>query len=858
MSDAFVPRERLAATDLGRRAVSLVSAPAGSGKTMLVVDWAHRASDRGEAVAWLALDESDDRPYEFWSALIDALIEAAPTDAAEELDQLSPPRGRVEPRFITALTEVLDSSQPVRWLVLDDVHRLRSPDVLVGLDALLADLPPGLGVVLISRYEPDLNLHRLRLSGAIHDVRAEDLAFTESEASDLFERVGSTLSPLDVARVVARTEGWAAGLRLAAVSLAGASDPSLLLAQFEGDRREVADYLFTEVVQHLPDDTLSFLLATCAPEQLSVELAAELSGRADAGRILDRLCRLNALVVQSGDSSWYRYHSLMRDYLSAALARGDVDAPQRQHAAAARWFDHHDEPVVAFEHALRARDPDLLAGLIRSRGVRLILSGHAPTVRDTIAHSAPAVRHDPGVVTIAALAALELSDAAAADEQLAALAGLGPPHDAQQAALRAAAVVNRALLGGDVPRALRATGILERPLSGDADIDLTVLVQRGPARMRTGDYAGATADLERALELARAGGHDQVVLTTLSQLAGITGAACDFPATQSWTGKAIEYAVPRGWADSPRLAYAYLLAGWTAFQVGDERAGEYADKAIRALEEHGNVEVEVGVRSMHALATFEATTGTDRHRAVATFREIWESPHAEQVSPGLIGYATPQEIRLALAVGEHDWADDAVERVNRLLPNSLEALAMRAQLWHARGRSTEARRLLTVALRDDHVVHQEATRVSVNVLAAVVEEGQGNDALAFEALERAVALAAPRNFRRPFIDLWGDMEPLLRKHQGRFAHDDTFVSALLDTARLRGVGEDGAATSNTLSPRELELLRDLPSPLSIRDIAAARGVSINTTKTHLSSVYRKLGVSGRFAAIRAGRDRGLL
>ncbi len=845
--------------DLGRRAVTVICAPAGSGKTMLVVDWAHRAMARGEAVAWLSLDESDDRPYEFWSALIDALIGASPPDAAEQLDRLSPPRERVEPRFVTALTELLDATQPVRWLVLDDVHRIRSADVLAGLATFLAGVPPGLGVVLISRHEPELDLHRLRLSDLTHDVRAEDLTFTVSEASDLFERVGSPLSTLDVARVVARTEGWAAGLRLAAVSIAGVADPSEFLAQFEGDQREVADYLFTEVVQHLPAETYAFLLKTCAPEQLPVELAAELSGRADAGRMLDRLCRLNALVVQSGDSSWYRYHSLMRSFLAAALAREDVDAPRRQHAIAARWFDHHDQPVVALEHALRARDADYLSGLIRSRGVRLILAGRAPTLRDTIAQAAAVVRRDPGVVTIAALAALEMSDAAAADEQLAALTGLGPPDDARQAALRAAAVVNRALLGGDVPGALRATGILDLALSGDADIDLTVLVQRGPALMRTGDYTGAIADLERALELARAGGYDQVVLTTLSQLAGITGAACDFPATQSWTGKAIEYAAPRGWADSPRLAYAYLLAGWTAFQVGDERAGAYADKAIQALEEHGNVEVEVGVRSMHALATFEATTGTERHDTVATFREIWESPRADQVSPGLIGYATPQEIRLALAVGEHEWANDAVERVDRILPDSLEALTMRAQLWHARGRSTEARRLLGAALRGDRVVHQEATRVSVNVLAAAVEAGQGNETLAFEALGRAVTLAAPRNFRRPFLDLWDEMEPLLRKHRGRFAHNDAFISALLDGApRPHGAGADGARTSSTLSPRELELLRDLPSPLSIKEIATARGVSVNTTKTQLSAVYRKLGVSGRFAAIREGRERGLL
>ncbi|WP_165962894.1 LuxR C-terminal-related transcriptional regulator [Occultella glacieicola] len=856
VSDGLVVRERLTALHLGATPVSLVCAPAGSGKTILVVDWARRAAERGERVAWVGLDESDDRPYEFWSALIDALIEAAPADAADELDQLSPPRDRVEPRFITALTEVLDATQPVRWLVLDDLHRIRSADVLAGLESLLNDLPPGLGVVLISRHEPELNLHRLRLTGTLRDIRTDDLAFTEAEASELFERVGSSLSPLDLARVVGRTEGWAAGLRLAAVSLSGSSDPSGFLAQFEGDRREVADYLFTEVVQHLPEHTYEFLLRTCTPEQLSVDLAAELSGQADAGKILDRLCRQNALVVQSGDTSWYRYHSLMRSYLTAALAREDVEAPRHQHAAAARWFDAADQPLVAIEHALQAGDDDYLVRMLRARGLRLILSGHAPTVRDAITRAGTAARRDPGVVTIAALAMLDLSDPVAADEQLAALTRLGPPEDARLAAMRAAAVVSRALLGGDVAKALRATGILDLSLSGDPDVDLIVLIQRGPARMRGGDYTRAIADLEHALELARAQGYDEAVLTTLAQLSGITGAACDFPATQSWTSQAIEYASPRGWADSPRLAYAYLLAAWTAFQTCDDQTqAEYAGRAIHALPDAGNVEVEVGVRSMHALARFEASTGEARRQAVADFREVWSSPMADQVSPAMVGYATPQEIRLALAVGENDWATDAVERAARLVPDSAEALTMRAHLLYARGRATEARRLLTTALQADLTVHQESTIVAANVLAAVVDSGQDNPTRAFESLRRALDWAATRNFRRPFVDAWREVEPLLRTHQGRFGHSEGFVTALLEREQPE---RSELADISTLSPREIELLRDLPSPLSVKEIAAARGVSVNTIKTHLGAVYRKLGVSGRFAAIREGREHGLL
>ncbi|SDT45778.1 LuxR C-terminal-related transcriptional regulator [Jiangella sp. DSM 45060] len=858
--EGLVQRSRLIETGLGAHPVSLVCAPAGSGKTMLVADWARSAQEGGQPVAWLSIEDGDDRPYELWSAVIDALIEASSGAARRRLDGLSPPRQGVEPQFISALSDALHAVRPVRWLVLDDLQRIRNADVTAGLDLFLAELPPDVGMVLVCRSVPGLSVHRLRLDGALHEVGSADLAFTEPEAAAMFAGLGRPLGEADITRLVARTEGWAAGLRLAAVSLAAAPDTGAFISDFEGNQGAVGDYLFAEIVQHLPADQYDFLLRTCAPEQLSVELAAELSGRVDAGRLLDQLCRANALVVQSGDTSWYRYHSLMRGYLMATLAREDVDAPRAQHAATARWFVAQDQPLVALEHAVRAGDDRYLTDLVRAHGLRLILSGHAPVVRDALARAAPAVRNDTAVATVAVLAALDLAELPAVDRWFTVLDKQTTPSDPLLAAMQGSAVVQRALLGGDVAGALRETGLTDRERTGDADVDLIMLVHRAPARMRGGDYAGAIADLEKALALARAGRYDPFVLSALSQLSGINGAACDFPATMSWTRQAIEFATSRGWADSPRLAYAYLLAAWTAFQTGDDRAqADYADKAMHCLDGRGNVEVEVGVRSMYALATFEATTGPARHRAVADFRAIWQGRHIDEVSPALMGYATPQEIRLALAVGEPAWAVDAVERATRHLPDSAESLTMRAQLSYARGRISEAHHALAPVVRGEVAVHVATTVVVANVLTAVIDAAQGNDALSFEALRRALDWAAPRNFRRPFIEAWGDVGPLLVEHQGRFGHADSFAADLRDQLPQRTCrAVDASSPSRTLSPRELELLRDLPSPLSVREIAEARGVSINTTKTHLSAVYRKLGVTGRFAAIRVARSRGLL
>lgn len=854
----LVTRKRLVDHAVGGRPVTLVCAPAGSGKTMLVADWAKHVVAGGARVAWLSLDERDDRPYEFWSALIGALISATEAETTARLDALSPPQQGMEPRFISALTEIIADSD-LHSLVLDDVHLLRDPQVVAGLDVLLADPPPDVGVVMLCRFDPAVSLHRLRLADSLAEVRAPDLAFTAPEAETLFTLLDARAQPADVARLVARTEGWAAGLRLAAVSMAAADDPVEFISAFEGDQGTVADYLFAEIIQHLPQDLVDFLLATCVPEQLSVALAADLSGRPDAGEMLDRLCRANALVVQSGDSSWYRYHSLLRGYLMATLERHDVDAPRQQHVRAALWFDQHGEPSVALAHAAQAGDVDLLCEVIRDHGLRLILSGQGGMVRDAIgtpSRSAPDDRH---VAIAAALAALDVTDVEAADEWLRVLSSHEPEDDDPRwAALEASAFIQRALLGGDVPATLEETAILDFEATGDGDVDLIVLAYRAPGRMRTGDYAGAIHDLERALQLARSRRYDQFVLATLSQMAGMAGASGQIDSSRAWAQMAIDFATPRGWVDSPRLAYAYLLAAWSAFQTGDVAAqSRWAECGLRALDGVNNVEVEMGVRSMHAVADFDAGSGIDRVRAAETMNAIWQGAAVDQVSPALISQAGPQEIRMALAVGRPELAQEAAERVDRCLPGSAEAAAARAQILAARGRARDALDVLKPAVDGREAAHVPTTAVLVNVLAAGLEASVDNPHRAFDALVAALDAGAPSNYRRPFLDAWEDVGPLLAAHRGRFGTAEEFATALLEDQRE--VEQHGAAVvDQSLTERELSVLRDLPAMMTLSEIADARGISENTVKTHVRSIYQKLGANSRAAAVREARVRGLL
>ncbi|MEU4450177.1 LuxR C-terminal-related transcriptional regulator [Nocardioides sp. NPDC023903] len=852
----FVSRDRLVEDAVGQCRFTLVCAPAGYGKSMLVADWATRAAARDEPVAWLSLHKQDDGPYEFWSALIEALVLAGLPGRTAQLDGLTPPRQGTEPRFVTKVVESLLVAG-VRWIVLDDVHLLHDAEVLRGLDILLAELPPDVGLVLACRSEPALALHRLRLDGSLSDVRGKDLAFTDGEALELFAASDLPMTADAISNLVGLTEGWAAALRMAVVAAMVGDDPTEVVASFDGDVRTVIEYVLTEVVHRLDPELVEFLYATCAPHHLSIDLAAHLSGRPDAGALLDRLCTANALVSQSGDSAWYRYHALLRNCLLAAMARRDVEAPARQHRATAVWLDAHGEAATALRHAARSGDQDLLDSLLRANGLHMVLSGRGDLVRDAIrSRDSPVTDHR--VAVIAALAALDVNDLPAADEALGAVPAGDPPSEPTYKAMLAAAVVQRALAGGDVVAAMQDSAILDVAMTGDSDVNLVLLAQRGPARMRAGDYQGAIDDLEQALVLARSRRYDQVVLETMSQLSGMTSAMCDFQGAHDWSDQAIAFATQHGWRDSPRLAHSYLVAAWTAFQTGDGHAQlEYAELGMRALDGVNNAEVGLGIRGMHSLATFEATTGPDRAAAAETFRRIWQLDAAHHVSPAAISAGTPQEVRMALAIGNESWAGEIAARVRDQMPGSAECAIPDAQILAATGRARDALAELEPVLDGTRPAHAPTTVVYAQVLAAALESSLDNDVRAFDALRKALEWAVPNNFRRPFVDLWPHLEPLLSKNRSRFGPAEDFVAALLtDHAEPEDLATGVIGT--LLSAREVDVLHDLPSRLTIPEIAEAERVSENTVKTHVRSIYQKLGVNTRSAAVREARERGLI
>jgi LuxR family maltose regulon positive regulatory protein len=835
----------------------MVFAPAGYGKTTLAARWAQQP-EVADRVAWVALEDGHNEPFRFWTTTIAAIAGTTTGDIREVLLRLRRPLLETELGFASVVAEVLDAIPDPTWLVLDDIHNLHSAALVAELERLLTARFESVRFVLVGRSDPTNCAARLRVSGDLCEIRASALAFEAAESEQLLDLLGIGLEPEDLTDLQSRTEGWVAGIRLAAASLAVTPDRHAAIRSFTGDRRAVADYLFEEVFRQLQPGIRTFLLSTCVPEELPIGLARELSGRPDAGDLLQRLCTSNVLVAESGDRDIYRYHHLLGGYLRAALARTDPDALVRQHDMTARWLAAAGRISEAITYARAGASPAELKRTVEFAGLRLILDGGAEAVQGAVRQSTACAAWPTGVV-LSALAALQLGNLASADEMLAAGRGLEVGDD-RLVRLFGVARIHRSLFGGDVRKAVSETGIADWARVGDPDLDLIVLAFRGAALQRVGDYSRAMCNLEAALGLAQLHGHDEMALWLMSELSGVAGSACDFRGMDEWSARAIEYARPRGWADSPRLAYAYLLAAWTGFQTGSVDAQQqFSRRAMECLGQVTDVEIELGVRSMSALAEFEASDGSVRFEAAKSFRELWQTPVVDQVSPALIGFAAPQEARLALNVGEYQWAVDVAERVDRQLPGSAEGMTLRAAVLAYRGRNSEALATLRAARRDDVVMHVRTTGVQADVLEWRLHEQQGNAFLAHQALGSALEWAAPRNYRRPFLEIAEQLRNTFETNLGRYGRAEPFVADLrIRMARRATDVRRQSPAAPALTNREFEVLRDLPSMMDAGEIASARGVSVNTVKTHVAAIYRKLGVTGRREAVREARRLGLL
>jgi LuxR family maltose regulon positive regulatory protein len=834
--------------------VTLVSGPAGSGKSSLLATWAATRGD--EVVAWLGLEPYDDHPGQLWTSVLEALRSTGCFHPDAPLHQLAAPPGEVTPSFVDrVVAEVAALDRPV-WLVLDDVHLLRREAALASIGLLIRRSPDVLRLVLASRAEPKVGLPRLRVDGQLREVSAKDLAFTLDETATFLQLQGLELprSPLELLH--RRTEGWIAGLRIAAMALAADPDPGELVESFSGSDHALADYFLTEVVQALPQQRRDFLVATSTCSNLTVGLARRLSGRDDAGAVLDELVRDNVFVRRLGRGRrHFRYHELLRSYFTAELEQHRPDVARELHGVAASWHADVGDALHAMEHLARAGDTQRLSAFADEHGLPAVHRGRAQRLARLLATLGPAHRALPGLALIGAAAAMEADRLDDADRWLAPLRldELTAGPDARLASLAAAVSVARARYTTRVDVQLERLEATGATASVDPDHELYVRYHRGVARLYVGRYDDAISDLERATTIARVAEYSAMELSCVSFLAGTLVSRNDWHEARCHADRAVALAERRGWARSPPVSHLYMIVGWSAYLQGDTAgAAANAASAVASLGHHVDPGVELATRTLKAVV---AAHGPTPFAALRAYRPVFQRLHRAQTSPALLAASGPVLVEIALDVGERTWAREFAEELIDLAPDAGGPALLRALLLVDAGHLDRAARELQPVLEVATAWHVVTAEVRARVLAAEIELRRGDDRRALEHVRAGLSEAEPIRFVRGFLGRPGVMQ-LLRTAQGRFGRSESFVQGIL--AAASGPERDPVARNVRLTPSELELLRELPAPLSLQQLADAHAVSLNTVKTHLQAVYRKLDVHSRREAVIVGRRRGLL
>ena len=573
-----------------------VSAPAGSGKTVLLRSWVGE-SGLADRAGWVPVRRGEGDPRWFWISVADALRGTVPgsalvrpVTAAPDLDGWA---------IVEWLLKDLAALEDRIWLVIDDVHELRSADAQRQLELLVMRAPRELRFVLATRHDLGLGLHRLRLEGELTEIRAADLRFSLEEARALLDAAGAGLSEAGLAALQERTEGWAAGLRLAALSLAGHPDPEGFVAGFSGSERTVAEYLLAEVLRRQPRQVRRLLLRTSILERVNGELADLLTVRSGGERILRDLEQANAFVVAvDAARSWFRYHALFADLLQFELRASEPDEIPALHAAAATWLAGHGFPVEAVRHAQAAGNWDLAARVLADHWLSLALDGRSAAVRELLAgFPAELVTADAELTTLRADGEItrESLEEAGRDLQHAAAAAASLPAD-RRGSFHVLLVVQRLRLArarSDLPAAVAAAQeLMALAETADAvpqdlaeDVRAWALVNLGTAELSLQRFDDAERHLEQGIAMARRTRRPFTEVSGLANSARVPAYGSMSLAVER-ANQAIELARQHGWAEHPVLSPAYTVLAMVMLLRGELEEGERwlrrAERMLRA------------------------------------------------------------------------------------------------------------------------------------------------------------------------------------------------------------------------------------------------------------------------------------
>ncbi|GAA1390368.1 LuxR C-terminal-related transcriptional regulator [Pseudonocardia kongjuensis] len=822
--------------------LSLVCAPAGYGKTSLLAGWA--AADDSTDTAWVSIDRDDNTPSRLWTSVVAAVIRCPSVPAGSRLRAPWEWRSGALPELVAEFAGALAALPGPLRLVLDDVDELVDPDAVHGLRILTRIKPASVHLVLASRFDPPLSLPRMRLGGRLQELRAAELAFTPAEAAALLERSGLRLTPAQVDTLHTRTGGWAAGLRLAAFGLEAAADRTAFLERFSGDDRSVADYLVGEILSGLPADRREFLRVISISNPVPTGLAVELSGLDEAGGLLDQLERRTSLLTSIGtEPGTYRVQELLHTHLRADLERQGGRRVADLHAVAARWWADRGRPVPALEHAARAGDDALLTGMLHRLAVPLLLAGEHRAVRDALARLGPdTVADDHRLGLISALGHLEAGEADAARDDLD-TARRRPPGHGDPADLAALRTVAELFAGRPGPSGTGA------PLPTEPGAAALARLGRGRALLGR-DRDRARAEFDVALSLSRRHGFEYLQAVSLSLLGVVAIETGDLRTTRSLCGSALALADDHGWDGTPLTATARAMLAYTELaRCACAEAQRIAAAGIAAGPAAASPQVWYVLRAVHGSALFDLG---DRARGLAELQRARTEFGDRAIGAEPAAALAMLECRQALLLGHASAAQSALAWSAERTGECGELLTMRAWAESAGQHRDRARALVRPVLDGTVDTVLPVTAVDAWLLETSLAVRADERFAARHALQTALTLAEPLDTVRPFAVAEPGVHELLVHQDGGFGPADEMARRALRA----GLGRTRQASM--LSNREITVLELLPSLLSLDDIAVDLAVSVNTVKSHVRSIYAKLGVRSRRLAVAAAHERGLI
>jgi LuxR family maltose regulon positive regulatory protein len=875
--------------------LTLISAPAGFGKTTLLSEWRMIHLGSEYPLAWVSLEEADNDPSRFLSYLI-AALQVIEADTGESvLNSLRSPQPLAIESVLTALVNEIAAIPKDFAVVLDDYHLIANEAVHDVISFLLNHLPPNAHLVIASRADPPLPLARLRALGQMTEIRVDNLRFTAEETAAFLRGVmGLDLTEESVMALEERTEGWIAGLQLAALSVRGREDVSGFITALRGSSRYVLDYLAEEVLRRQPEDTRAFLLHTSVLDRLSGPLCDAVTDRADSQEMLERLERANLFTVPLDDERhWYRYHHLFSEFLREHLHRTRPDLEPRLHRKASSWYEHNGIVHEAVDHALTAADLETAARLIEENFRDMLAHGEATLLLSWMeALPEELLRSRPWLCIPCAWALLIIGRLEAAElrvQDLERMVNAGFPPDESEipinddelaavsgeaAAIRAFIVRNR----GDVPFSIelsrRALGLLRED---NFTLRGIVAYLLGGAYSMSGDLVAAHEFLSEAITTGQRADNDFVTLLAMRGLAELHVMRGSLHRAADLYRQALRLAEQRPF---PAAGLAHVGMGELLYEWDDlDGAMRHLAEGIALGERSGSTSI---ILPSHALLARVKWAQGDPKGALRVIQD--DETTAQSMTPSsrdlnrLVAYGA----RVRLAQDDLAGATRLLEERGIGVDDDLDHLnvlehVMLSRVLIVRREHDAALDLLGRLLEVAEATGSTGSAIEILAVEALASAARGDEAQPMSALARALYLAEPEGYVRTFVDEGEPMAALLStflqarrtEHLPRSQDASTeYVEALLAAFwepsgnRAPSNRADTLQTAqplpDPLSERELEVLRLVAAGKSNREISGQLFVTVDTVKKHLTHIFGKLGVRSRTQAVARAREMGLI